>query len=109
MPLSLYATIEYAIMDEERYAPLEDSLWFEFIDPESPEELPALPRPRSGPTGSGSIEAIGEGQFSQFETLGVNELRDEYTLRVFDAFTKDRYESRTFTMHRVQPDGQPDQ
>lgn len=109
MPLSLYATIEYAIMDEERYAPLEDSLWFEFIDPESPEELPALQRLRSGFTGGGSIEAIGEGQFSQFETLGVNELRDEYTLRVFDAFTKDRYESRTFTMHEAQPDGQPGQ
>ena len=55
------------------------------------------------------IAAIGEGQFSQFETLGVNELRDEYTLRVFDAFTKARYESRTFTMHEVQPDGQPGQ
>lgn len=101
LPLSLYATIEYSVTDEKRYAPLEDSLWFEFIDPDSPEELPALQRLRSGFTGSGSVEVCGDGQFIQFETLGVNELRGEYTLRAFDAFTKERYEARTLVMHKV--------
>lgn len=101
LPLSLYATIEYSVMDEERYVPLEDALWFEFIDPESPEELPALQRLPSGFTSGGSVEVYGDGQFIQRETLGVNELRSEYTLRAFDAWTKERYETRTFTMHEA--------
>lgn len=101
LPLSLYATIEYSVTDEARYAPLADSLWFEFIDPAITAERPVEQRLAGGFTGTGSVEVYGDGQFIQFETLGVNELRSEYTLRVFDAFTKERYEARTFTMHEV--------
>lgn len=101
LPLSLYATIDYSVIDEERYTPLEDALWFEFIDPDSPETLPALQRLDGGFTSSGSMEVFGDGQFIQSETLGVNELRSEYTLRAFDAWTKERYESRTFVVHEV--------
>lgn len=101
LPLSLYATIEYSVIDAERYAPLEDSLWFEFIDPNSAAELSVQQRLDGGFTGTGGIEGIGDGRFIQRETLGVNELHSEYTLRVFDAFTKDRYEARTFVMHEA--------
>jgi len=101
LPLSLYATIDYSVFDEEKYIPLEDALWFEFIDPDSPETLPALQRLDGGFTSSGSMEVYGDGQFIQSETLGVNELHGEYTLRAFDAWTKERYESRTFIVHEV--------
>lgn len=101
LPLSLYAAIEYTVVDPERYALLEDSLWFEFIDPDSPETLPALQRLDSGFSGSGSIEVIGEGRIRQSETLGINELRSEYTLRAYDAWEKTRYESRTFVMQEA--------
>lgn len=101
LPLSLYATVEYSVIDAEQYALLEDSLWFEFIDPNSAAELPVQQRLDGGFTGTGGIEGIGDGRFIQRETLGVNELHSEYTLRVFDAFTKDRYEARTFVMHEA--------
>ena len=101
LPLSLYAAIEYTVIDPERYALLEDSLWFEFIDPDSTEMLPALQRLDSGFSASGSMEVIGEGRIRQSETLGVNELRGEYTLRAFDAWTKERYETRSFVMQET--------
>jgi len=101
LPLSIYTTIEYSVMDEEQYVSLEDALWFEFIDPESPETLPALQRLDGGLTGSGGVEVFGNGQFIQRETLGVNELHAEYTLRAYNAWTKERYETRTFTMQAV--------
>lgn len=101
LPLSLYAAIEYTAIDPERYALVADSLWFEFIDPNSTETLPALQRLDSGFSGEGGIEIIGEGRIRQFETLGVNELRDTYTLRIYDAWEKTRYESRAFPMHEV--------
>lgn len=101
LPLSLYATIEYSVIDTQRYVALEDALWFEFIDPAITAEFPVQQRLDSGFTSSGGIEVYGDGQFIQRETLGVNELHGEYTLRAFDAFTKDRYESRTFVMHQI--------
>lgn len=101
LPLSLYATIEYSVIDEEQYVALEDSLWFEFVDPDSTETLPALQRLDSGFTSSGGMGVYGDGQFIQRETLGVNELHAEYTLRAFDAWEKTRYESRTFVMREA--------
>ena len=108
LPLNIYATIEYSVIDEERYVPLEYALWLEFIDPDSPETLPALQRLDSGMTSTGGTEVVGDGRFIQRETLGVNELRDEYVLRAFDAWTKERYESCTFTMRQVTENEQTD-
>lgn len=101
LPLSLYATVEYSVIDAERYALVEDSLWFEFIDPASTAASPVGQRLAGGFTGTGGVEIIGDGRFIQRETLGVNELHSEYTLRAFDAFTKDRYEARTFVMQEA--------
>lgn len=101
LPLSLYATIEYSVIDEERFEPLVDGLWFEFIDPESTETALALQRLDSGFTSTGSIGELGGGRFTQRETLGANELHDTYTLRAYSAWTKERYETRTFVMHEA--------
>lgn len=101
LPLSLYTTIEYSVIDEERYVPLEDALWFEFIDPTSAAEFPVQQRLDGGFTGTRGIEVCGNGRFVQSETLGVNELHSEYTLRAYSAWTKDRYEARTFVMREV--------
>ena len=101
LPLSLYTTIEYSVIDEERYVPLEAALWFEFIDPTITAEFPVQQRLDSGFTSTGGVEVCGDGQFIQRETLGVNELRTEYTLRTYNAWTKDRYDTRTFVMHEA--------
>ena len=101
LPLSLYTAIEYSVIDEERYAPLEDALWFEFIDPAVTAEFPVQQRLDGGFTGTGGIEVVGDGRFIQRETLGVNELHGEYTLRAYSAWTKDRYEARTFVMREA--------
>lgn len=108
LPLSLYASIEYSVIDEEQYTPLEDALWFEFIDPAFKAEFPVQQRLDSGFTGTGGVEVCGDGRFIQRETLGVNELHGEYTLRIYNAFTKERYETRTFAMHEATENEQQD-
>ena len=48
-------------------------------------------------TGSGSSTCFGD-QIIQTETLGREELHDAYTLRAFNCWEKERYETCTFTM-----------
>lgn len=54
------------------------------------------------------MEELGDGRFVQRESLGVNELRSEYTLRAFDAWTKERYETCTFVMRKTAGDSEND-
>lgn len=50
-----------------------------------------------GMTGSGSSTCFGD-QIIQTETLGREELHDSYTLRAFNCWDQERYETCTFTM-----------
>lgn len=102
MPLDIYTTIEYTVINQTAYNKLDGGLWFEFIDPTSPETSPSWQRLKTGLSSNGSISGEPDGTFfSQHETLAANELRSEYTLRAYDAWTKERYETRTFTMHEA--------
>ena len=102
MPLDIYATIEYTVIDQTAYDRLDGGLWFEFIDPASTEPIYSNQRLMAGLSTDGSVSGEPDGTFFiQHETLGVNELHDEYTLRAFDVWTKDRYETRTFVMREA--------
>lgn len=102
-PLELYATIEYTIIDRALYAKTDDGLWFEFIDPDSTAEAPYDQRLTGGLSTSGSSHPTdGDSQtathFIQEETLGKNELRSSYTLRAFECWNKQRFDTHTFEM-----------
>lgn len=101
MPLDIYATIEYTVLDTENYIDISNVVWFEFIDPESTAEAPSAQRLEAGLSSGGACSVVGDFQFIQRDTLGANELHSTYTLRAYDAFEKTRYETCTFVMHEV--------
>jgi len=101
-PQEIYATIEYSVTDQTRFDALEGGLWSEFIDPDKPGEGWEQ-RLASGLTGGGSSGAVDREAekptvFRQRETLGKNELHDVYTLRAFECWEKERFETREIRM-----------
>jgi len=101
-PQEIYATLECTITDEAAYNNTEGGLWFEFIDPNSTETELFKQQLSSGLTGGASVSQPVDGIFFQHETLGLKELYDCYTLRAYNAWTKDRYETHTFVMKPVE-------
>lgn len=102
-PQEIYATLEYTVTDRERYDALDGGLWFEYIDPESMTEVPHAQRLKSGLTGGGSAGPVdGDCEtatcFRQQETLGRNELHDTYTIRAYNVWEKNRYETQQIVM-----------
>lgn len=102
-PLELYAAIEYTVIDRTLYAQTDDGLWFEFIDPDSTADAPYEQRLTAGLSLSGTSHPTdGDLQtathFIQEETLGINELRSSYTLRAYECWDKQRYDTHTFQM-----------
>lgn len=97
-PQELYATVDFTVIDEAAYARTDDGLWFEFIDPNKEAESPYEQHLMEGLTASGGIEPVTDTHFTQRETLGKNELSDTYTLRGYNCWDKNRYETHTFTM-----------
>lgn len=102
-PQEIYVTLDYTVTDRAKYDQLEGGLWFEFIDPDSKEEAYYDQRLRSGLTGGGSSGPVDGDpdtatRFTQRETLARNELHDTYTLRAFECWEKERFETHTLTM-----------
>ena len=107
-PQDIYAIINYTVTGAEAFAKTENGLWFEFIDPEKASDLPAdgqyaQQRLTSGLSGGGMVMPLDDDKetptmYRQTETLGRNELHDAYTLRAFNCWEKDRYETHTFAM-----------
>ena len=98
----IHASIEYTVIDQQAYEALDEGLWFEFIDPENTSEAPALQRLDEGLTAVGMISSLGGDRYRQAESLGRNELHETYTLRAFECWEKERFETRTFTMRKVE-------
>lgn len=109
-PQELYATLNFTVIDRAAYDATDNGLWFEFIDPSSTAETPYEQRLMEGLSGGGSIGPVGSDdpntavRFRQRETLGRNELHEEYTLRAFDAWEKQRYETVTLVMQPASPE-----
>ena len=97
-PQELVATVEFTVIDEAAFAATDDGLWFEFIDPQSTETTYAAQQLAGGLSGSGSVADLGGGRYVQTQTLAKNELRDTYTLRGYNCWEKNRYETNEFVM-----------
>lgn len=99
-PHEIYATIEYEVIDAEKYAQIEGGLWFEWIDPDSAEEEPYKQRLAAGMSGSASSQDLNEEGtlVCQRDNLALTELRDCYVLRAYNAWSKERYETQVLTM-----------
>lgn len=102
-PLELYATVEYTVVDKALFAKTDGGLWFEFINPDSTAEAPYDQRLTAGLSSGGtSYPTDGDLEtathFIQQETLGKNELADSYTLRAFECWNKQRFDTHTFDM-----------
>ena len=107
-PQDIYAIIDYTVTDAEAFEKTDRGLWFEFIDPDreidpAREGTYVQQRLTSGLSGGGMVMPIDNDKeeptmYRQTETLGRNELHDAYTLRAFNCWEKDRYETHTFAM-----------
>ena len=109
-PLEIRCWIDYAITDLAKFEAQEGGLWFEFIDPEITASEPYDQRLSDGLTGSGSAGRLDKEWelpdevgtvYRQRDSIGLNALSDEYTLRAYSAWEKDRYESVTFRVEEV--------
>lgn len=97
-PQELLATVEFTVIDEAAFAATDGGLWFEFIDPQSGETEYSAQRLTDGLSGSSSVADLGGGRYVQTQTLAKNELRDIYTLRAYNCWEKNRYETHKFIM-----------
>ena len=102
-PQELYATIEYTVVDPALFASQEGGLWFEFIDPASTAEAPSEQRLTAGMTATGEVvpldgDAGTATRYVQRQTLGKSELRGCYTLRAFNCWSKERFETHELTL-----------
>lgn len=108
-PQEIHVTLDYTVVDREKYAMTDGGLWFEFVDPQSKAETYYEQRLKAGLTGGGSVGPVdGEPdtavRFTQRETLARNELHDTYTLRAYDSWEKERYETHTLSMRPATED-----
>ena len=89
-------------------------MWFEFIDPQSTAADPYDQCLVSGLTSTGTARRVDDesedeaGQpvevgtaFYQRDSIGLNALSDEYTLRVREFMEENRYESVTFRVEEA--------
>lgn len=102
-PQELYATIEYTVVDPALFASQEGGLWFEFIDPASTAEAPSEQRLTEGMTATGEVmpldgDAGTATRYVQRQTLGKSELRGCYTLRAFNCWSKERFETHELSL-----------
>lgn len=116
-PQELYVRLYYTVSDgkpgdqsadssEALYELPKENFVLEIIDSESVSEDPNKQSLSEGPTGSiASFQLSEEGEtpvqmVCEF-TLGLNELRDSYTLCVFDCTTKIRYDTVTVVLREA--------
>lgn len=94
-PLAIYTRIEFTVVDEDAYAKTDEGLWFEFLD-ENGERLP------DSVSGGGSVEAAEEGDTTHYVQLSsfapMEALPKTVTLRAFNCWEKNRYETHTLEM-----------
>lgn len=91
-PIATYVRITFNVIDEAAFAQTDDGLWFEFLD-ESDRRL------AGGAIGIGSVSQCADGGYEQIDSLFAMEtLPDAVTLRAYNCWTKDRYETHTIPL-----------
>lgn len=93
--MSTNVRIEYTVVDPEAYALTDDGLWFEFLDDTGA-------RIATGAAGTASVEEVAgsnKTQFVQIDCLMAMEgAPRSVTLRGYNSWEKNRYETHAFTM-----------
>ena len=85
--------MHFIITDEAAYAATEDGVWFEFLD----ENGDAL---SGGVTSSGEVARQEDGSLVQSGSLAAqNGLPESVTLRAYNCWTKERYETNELTLN----------
>ena len=112
-PQELYVKLYYTISDTELNRRIYSAntrertrLQLEFIDPSIVTDKPYNQRLSEGLTGSVTRRLLSKEdempmRFVEEFTLGLNELSESYTLRVFDSFTHARYDSAEVTLRKA--------
>ena len=110
-PLEIRYLLDFEITDLAKFTQQEDGLWFEFIDPESTAATYYGQRVSDGLTSFASIrqvdgdydspETVGT-VFRQNDSIGLDSFGGTYTIRAFNAWEKDRYETVTFTVKEAE-------
>ncbi len=97
--LEIDYVISYTITDLDKYAVTDEGLWFEFIDPNSTETDYYAQRLKAG---SSNLDAAGNADLTQVQeqsgTLALSELRDTYTMRAYECWNKQRFETHEIHM-----------
>ena len=111
-PLEIRYRLYFTVTDLEKYKATEGGLWFEFVNPESTATEYFEQTFEGGLSGGGSIGCVDdEDEFGnekvgtvlcQTDTLGLNALGEEYTLRAYNCWEKTRYETVTFRVTKVE-------
>ena len=101
--LEIDYVISYTITDLDKYAVTDEGLWFEFIDPNSTETEPSAQRLKAGLT---AMDTAGNADLTQVQeqdgSLALSEKADTYTMRAYECWNKQRFE--THEIHMVKAD-----
>ena len=110
-PLEIRYRLYFTVTDLEKYKAMDGGLWFEFVNPESTATDYFEQTFEGGLSGSGSIVCVDDRDefgnekvgsvLCQTDTLGLNALGEEYTIRAYNCWEKTRYEAVTFRVEKV--------
>lgn len=101
--LEIDYVISYTITDLDKYAVTDEGLWFEFIDPNSTETDYYAQRLKAG---SSNLDAAGNADLTQVQeqsgTLALSEKADTYTMRAYECWNKQRFETHEIHMVKAE-------
>lgn len=99
-PMEINYTIEYTVVDAEKFKKTDDGLWFEFIDPNSTEAEPYAQRLKDGFSRTGEVTPMDDTHYRQTGTLSLDEKADCYTLRAYECWEKRRFDTHEIRMKK---------
>ena len=101
-PLEINYTIEYTVVDAEKFKKTDDGLWFEFIDPNSMETEPYAQRLKDGFSRTGEVAPVDDTHYRQTGMLSLDEKADTYTLRAYECWEKQRFDTHEIRMKKAE-------
>lgn len=97
-PLEINYDIEYTVVDAEKFKKTDGGLWFEFIDPNSTETEPYAQRLKEGFSSTGEVAPVDGTHYRQTGTLSLDEKAGSYTLRAYECWEKQRFDTHEIQM-----------
>ena len=101
-PLEINYAIEYTVVDAEKFKKTDDGLWFEFIDPDSMETEPYAQRLKDGFSRTGEVAPVDDTHYRQTGMLSLDEKADTYTLRAYECWEKQRFDTHEIQMKKAE-------